>query len=119
MGREPWFPPLGVEATVVMDRETHGPRTARGERYDLTEIEGDAFDGELVSDFRIVSVWTLHVALYGLQNPTSQNIDRALELIGVSGDVEEWTDSDTLRPLPVEVPDGWRRSEHENSQENP
>ena len=97
---------LGVEATVVMGRESHGPTVWRSD-LDLTEIEGDAADGALVSNLRVVSIWTLSVALYALQNPTPENIDRALDLIGTSGDVDDALDEEKLRPLPVPLPDGF------------
>jgi hypothetical protein len=47
--------------------------------------------------------------LYALQNPTPENILRALAAIGTSGDCEEWVDWDTLLPLPVPPPNGWDR----------
>jgi hypothetical protein len=102
-------PDLGSLATVFMDRHDHGP-VVWEPGDDFREIEGDAADGELVSDLNIVSIYTLHVALYALQNPTAENIERALYKIGTSGDCEEWTDGETLLPLPVPPPDGWERT---------
>jgi hypothetical protein len=107
---------LGVEATVVFDQETHAPAMLYGggsDRRDhlrsiedeLPKLEEEAT--QLINEIPIVSVYTLGVALYALQNPTPENIDRALELIGVSGDVEERIDHDTLRPLPVPEPMDW------------
>lgn len=109
-GRESLFdtPSLGVRATVVMGRYDHCPTTMEG-KNDLREIDGDEADGYLVSDLDIVSHWTFHVALYGLQNPTPENLARALYLIGTSGDCEEHTDEETLLPLPVPEPNGWNR----------
>jgi hypothetical protein len=102
------LPDLGVTATVFMDRESHAPRTIPSEMGELRELEGDAADGFLVEDIRIVSHWAFHVALFALQNPTPQTIERALELIGVSGDVDEWVDHDSLRAEAVLEPPGWR-----------
>jgi hypothetical protein len=101
-------PDLGVRATVVMDRETHSPTVCREPGVDLREVEGDAFDGELVSELEIVSSWSAHVALYALQNPTPATIARALHLLYISGDFEDWTDFDGQKIAPVEMPDGWR-----------
>jgi len=105
---------LGVEATVVCDSESHGPRrlTTPDELTGLRELELDDPDVQalapiLVDDFPIVSTHTLHVALYALQNPTPENIRRALYKIGISGDCEEHIDSDTLMPLPVPEPSQW------------
>lgn len=104
-------PDLGVAATVVMDRETHGPArkydTGEGLRS-ITFDDLDEWEGTLIEDLNIVSPWVLHVALYALQNPTPENIARALYLIGTSGDAEDWTDEETLLPLPVAEPHGWR-----------
>lgn len=96
------IPELGVRATVFVDRETHGPTVASEMGEGLRVL-----CGPLVEEFDIVSHWTLHVALYALQNPTAKNIEQALRLIGTSGDAEHWTDEDTLLPLPVCRPDGW------------
>jgi len=76
----------------------------------LREVDVDDLDAlcpVLVDDFPIVSVYTLQVALYALQNPTPENIRRALYKIGTSGDCEEHIDSDTLFPLPVPEPSQW------------
>jgi hypothetical protein len=100
---------LGVEATVFMDDEQHEPRVWRGGN-DLRDIEGDEADGQIVSDLQIVSSYSLHVALFGLQNPTPENIAKALYKLGTGGDLEDWTDSETLLPLPVPEPDGWDRA---------
>lgn len=91
-----------------MDVESHGPTTLGDRESGLRHLEGDPDDwfGMLVQDLDIVAHWTLHVALYGLQNPTPENIARALYLIGTSGDCEQ-TDDDTLIPLDVPKPHGW------------
>lgn len=105
---------LGVQATVVMDHETHGPRCIdyqdRGLRQVvITDDEGNDESGALVlvEEIPIVSTYSLHVALYALQNPTEENIARALYKIGISGDVDEHVDSGTLYPLGVPEPPGW------------
>ena len=102
---------LGVRASVVMDNETHGPRTLRDEREGLRSItvplHSEQMEQPLVDEIPIVSTYSLHVALYALQNPTPENIARALYKIGTSGDCEEHTDPDTLLPLPVSEPSGW------------
>lgn len=136
--RQTSVPELGVRTTVVMDHETHGPRTLTDERDGLRSAtvfpgrDEDFFSEEgyqalklrsvsddvlpldsremqdvLVDEIEIVSPYTLHVALYALQNPTAENIERALYLIGVSGDAEQHIDDDSLRPLPVPAPPGW------------
>lgn len=93
---------LGVIASVVMDDHAHGPRTvSEGEK----QAYRDACPGWL-DDIPIVSVWTLHVALYALQNPTPEIIHRALRMIVESGDAGEDWDEDML-PLPVGPPNGW------------
>lgn len=104
------IPDLGVRATVVMDEETNGPTTIPDGESGLRRLEDDALSksaGMLVEDLDIVSHWTLHVALYALQNPSDENVRKALYLIGTSGDCEEHADEDTLMPLPVEAPNGW------------
>ena len=106
----PWRegPDLGVRATVFADRETHGPTCLYDDTDgDLREIDVEKADGMLVWDIDIVSTWTLQVALYALQQGTPEARERALYLIGTSGDVEEHTDHETLLPLPVEKPHGW------------
>lgn len=99
-----WDHALGVSATVVWDTEG-GPRTVD---EDVKRDYRDVGPGYL-DDIDIVSTYSLHVALYALQNPTPENIAKALYKIGVSGDCEEWTDSETLLPLPVPVPSEWER----------
>jgi hypothetical protein len=130
-------PRLGVLATVTMDDETHGPMTLGTGKglHQVTIFPGPShhhFSEEghtalkragvddmvlpldstnvlepLVDDIEIVSVYSLHVALYALQNPTPENIAKALAKLGVSGDIEEHTDWDSLLPLPVPPPPGW------------
>lgn len=92
---------LGVTATVFFTSDGMPTTVTDGAREELDTL---ALPHE---DINIVSEWTLHVALYALQNPTRSNIAHALELIGSSGDVEDAVDSDTLLPLPVEKPHGW------------
>ena len=79
-------PDFGRLASVVFDHETDAPA---------------------VDEMPVVSVWTLHVALFALQNPTPENIKQALSMIGTSGDCEEHIDHETLRPLSVPEPSGW------------
>lgn len=105
---------LGRDASVVFDRETHAPttlqfgRSGEGLRSLDDEFEGDPERPEsMVDEINIVSTWTLHVALYALQNPTPENLRKALSMIGTSGDCEEHSDLETLRPLPVPEPPGW------------
>lgn len=115
------IPDLGTQATVVCDENTHGPRCLRSyyddeanrglRRLYVAQREGEpAEEPALVEEFSIVSHYTLHVALYALQNPTPENIACALYLIGTSGDCEDHADHDTLLPLPVPQPPGWDRS---------
>lgn len=109
-GAEPTDFDLGVPATVVVDSESNGPSTLTtpdGETglRSIEDMEGLA--PILVNDFNIVSTYTLHVALYALQNPTPENIRRALYKVGISGDCEEHIDWDTLFPLSVPVPSQW------------
>lgn len=108
------LPDLGREASVVFDQHSHAPTTlpfgnvGKGLRSLDEEFEGDPERGEsLVDEISIASVWSLHVALYALQNPTPENIRKALSIIGTSGDCEEHIDHETLRPLPVPEPPGW------------
>jgi hypothetical protein len=101
---------LGVTATVFMDLESHVPITI-AEDGDLADAE-EHFGGSIpsvaaLSNIPIVSAYSLHVALYALQNPTPENIRRALYRLGTSGDCEEHIDSDTRMPLPVDEPPGW------------
>jgi hypothetical protein len=105
---------LGREASVVFDPHDHSPTTlqfgacGKGLRSLDEEFEDDPERGaSLVDEIPIVSVWSLHVALYALQNPTPDNILQALSMIGTSGDCEEHADMETLRPLPVPEPPGW------------
>lgn len=103
---------LGVRATVFMDEEMHGPWTIFDGRDGLRRLEGEAYgqvEGALVDDIQVVSIYTLHVALFALQNPTPENIAKALGLIGTSGDCEEHWDDETMMPLPVPEPHGWNR----------
>jgi hypothetical protein len=75
----------------------------------VEDYEGgaDALSVDLIDTIDIVSTYTLHVALYALQNPTPENIRRALYKIGTSGDCDEHIDSDTLFPKPVPEPSQW------------
>lgn len=103
-------PPLGVQATVFMDRELDSPCVLDVEMPSLVEAEEWLEEHPplgLLGNIDIVSHWTLHVALYALQNPTPENIERALAKIGISGDCEEHVDFETLKPLPVSKPNGW------------
>lgn len=131
---------LGVPASVICDHETHGPRELHegdglrtvtvfpgpseesfsDEGYEalraakvadaVLPLDSSRMEETLVQEIPIVSVYSLHVALYALQNPTPENIDRALTKIGVSGDCGEWpVDYDTTdyHPEPVPEPPGW------------
>jgi hypothetical protein len=103
---------LGTPATVVVDPYTEGPRTltTSDEQTGLRSLDVDDLDELcpiLLTDIEIVSTYTLHVAIYALQNPTPENVRRALYKIGTSGDCEEYIDSDTLMPLPVPEPSQW------------
>lgn len=130
---------LGVLATVICDHETHGPttidavkglrkvtvfpgaserffsetgyRALHAKRVDnmVLPLKSDKMEEPLADTFPIVSPYTLQVALYALQNPTPENIAKALEKIGVSGDCEDHIDGETLLPLPVPKPSGWGR----------
>jgi hypothetical protein len=110
------LPNLGVLASVVMDQHTHGVRTLGMDTGEgLRDLEralayGDAIPpGALVDEINVVSIYSFHVALYALQQGTPEACQRALELIGVSGDVEEHCDFDSLLPLPVPEPRDWKR----------
>lgn len=104
---------LGVLASVVMDREDHCPTVLPEDcGRNLRELEdaldfGERIPTQLVDEISIVSVYSLHVALYALQNPTPENIARALTKLALSGDIEEHVDTETWLPLPVEEPSGW------------
>jgi len=101
---------LGERVTVFLDEERNGPWTIMDERQGLRRLEGDAYENAenaLIDDIQIVSIYTLHVALYALQNPTPEIIKKALYLIGTSGDCEEHWDDETMMPLPVPPPHGW------------
>lgn len=129
-------PILGMRATVCFHEEGGEPRALDGEglrrmtvfpgrseesfseagyaalraaKVDnmVLPLDSSRMEEPLVDEIEIVSVYTLHVALYALQNPTQENIARALTQIGVSGDCEEWIDHDSLDPLPVPPPSGW------------
>jgi hypothetical protein len=98
---------LGTHATVFVDGELGEPLWIGDDeelRQELRDLVGPT------DDFNIVSVYTLHVALYALQNPTPENVRKALYLIGTSGDCEEATDEETLLPLPVPPPHGWEKA---------
>lgn len=100
-------PELGKHATVFVDRELGEPTWIGDDedvRQDIRDLVGPT------DDFNIVSTYTLHVALYALQNPTPENIRKALYLIGTSGDCEEATDEDTLMPLQQQPPSGWEKA---------
>jgi hypothetical protein len=99
MAERPEIPDLGTPASVVMDEEM--PRTVDED----VKVEYRCVGPGYLDDIRIVWHWSFHVALYALQNPTPENIDRALELVAV--DCDDWLDGETLRPLPVDAPDGW------------
>lgn len=131
-------PDLGVLASVVCDDETHGPatldagkalrkitvfpgaserffsetgyRALRAKKVDnmVLPLKSDRMEEPLVDNVSIVSAYALHVALYALQNPTPENIAKALEKLGISGDCDEHIDSETLLPLPVPAPPGWK-----------
>lgn len=103
--RDSLLPDLGVTATVVFDEHDSGPRTVD----DQVKNDWPDFGIGYLDDVPIVSIWTFHVALYALQNPTPENVEQALKLIGMSGDVTEWLDEETLRARPVPKPDGWDR----------
>lgn len=96
------IPDLGVLATVACDEVTHGPTT-------LDAGESLRMEEPLVDNIHIVSGYSLHVALYALQNPTPENIAKALGKLGVSGDCDEHVDPNTLLPLPVSKPPRWTR----------
>lgn len=129
-------PEFGVIATVCFDGETASPRMIEGNGLrPATVFPGhseDSFSKDgyralkaadvdnmvlpldsssmvetLVDEIGVVSTYTLHVALYALQNPTPENIRRSLYKIGTSGDCEEHIDEDSLMPLPVPEPPGW------------
>lgn len=116
------LPDLGVTATVVMDHHTHGPCQIDPERAFLRQValrdHDDLYGGEvedgidpthepLVDDIPIVSFYSFHVALYALQNPTPENIKRALYAIAHSGDCEEHYDHENSTVLPVPAPRDW------------
>jgi hypothetical protein len=103
-----------------MDRHEHTPRVLSSQRGEgLRSIEDEIVDWEkegddayeiptdLIDEISIVSTYSLHVALFALQNPTADNVARALYLIGTSGDCEEHTDHESLLPLTVPEPPGW------------
>lgn len=124
---------------MICDEETHGPttldagkslrkvavfpgpserffsemgyRALRAKRVDnwVLPLNSKRMEEPLVDNLQIVSPYSLHVALYALQNPTPENIAKALEKLGVSGDCEEHIDPETLLPLPVPKPPGWGR----------
>lgn len=94
---------LGTHATVFVHSENGEPRLLSDEeRREVRDVAGQT------DDFNIVSIYSLHVALYALQNPTPENIAQALRSLATSGDLEEWVDESTLLPLPVSEPSGWR-----------
>lgn len=98
---------LGTHATVFVDSELGEPHWIGDDekiRQELRDLVGPT------DDFNVVSVYTLHVALYALQNPTPENVRKALYLIGTSGDCEEATDEETLLPLAVPPPHGWEKA---------
>ena len=100
-------PELGTYATVFVDAELgepHGIGDDQELRQEIRDLAGPT------DDFNVVSTYTLHVALYALQNPTPENIRKALYLIGTSGDCEEATDEETLMPLSVPPPNGWTKA---------
>lgn len=96
---------LGTLATVVFDEHVSEPRTADDDAKQAWRDIGPGY----LDDIEIVSVYSFHVALYALQNPTPENIRKALYLIGTSGDCDEATDADTLMPLQLPLPSGWDR----------
>lgn len=96
------MPELGKLATVILDSESNEPRVVGA---DDVASEYLAIGPGYMDDLRIVSHWGFHVALYALQNPTPENIDRALEL--VTCDCEDWLDEETMRPQPVTLPSGF------------
>lgn len=130
---------LGVTATVICDHETHAPTTldagqslrtitvfpGASERFFsemgyralrakkvnnmVLPLKSDRMEEPLADNIPIVSAYSLQVALYALQNPTPENIAKALAKIGESGDCDEHLDPETLLPLPVSKPSGWGR----------
>jgi len=99
-------PDLGVHATVFVDTEAGEPCWIGDDeeiRQELRDLVGPT------DDFNIISTYFAHVALFALQNPSPENIAKALTKLGTSGDLEDWTDSETLLPLPVSEPNGWDR----------
>lgn len=118
-------PELGVFATVVVDDETNEPHALSGAYgskprdylrkivvRDADELYDDPFeptDEPLVMEFNVVSTYSLHVALYALQNPTPENIEKALKKLACSGDLEEAVDHDSLMPEPMPEPPSWER----------
>lgn len=93
---------LGTHATVFVHAENGEPRfLSEDERREVRDVAGPT------DDFNVVSIYSLHVALYALQNPTPENIAQALRSLATSGDLEGWVDENTLLPLPVGEPHGW------------
>lgn len=77
-------------------------------------LDSTRMEEPLVEEISIVSHYALHVALYALQQlaaetgtPYGRTAERALKLIGTSGDCEHHIDPETLMPLPVEPPSDW------------
>lgn len=95
---------LGTYATVFVDPELGEPQWIGNDadlRQDIRDLVGPT------EDFNVVSIYSLHVALYALQNPTPENIAKALYKIGTGGDCEYSVDEDTLLPLEMPPPHGW------------
>lgn len=103
------MPELGKLATVIIDSESYEPRTVGA------SVASDYFDigPGFMDDLRVVSHWAFHVALYALQNPSPESIDRALEL--VTCDCEDWLDEETMRPRAVPPPVGFAYNKDDRS----
>lgn len=136
MSREDATPQLGVPATVVFDIETHGPcqlasthseGARRGLRdavvfdaehpftadEDAYEVDHNKMQEVLIQEIPVVSTYSLHIALYALQNATPENIAKALRKLACSGDMEEHGTHDDEQdfPIPDRVPEppDWER----------
>ena len=128
-------PEIGVSATVVCDSESSEPcqldsTYEDGARAGLRDVfvfdtddiytaDDDRDDVDLnkcqevqVQEISIVSTYFAHVALYALQNPSPENIQKALRKLACSGDLEEhWAEGEDDLPTPATVPEPpqWER----------